>query len=43
MFQEFLEIKEIGSGVHGCVYKCINRLNGVEYAVKRGKKPIQNE
>ncbi|XP_073990361.1 wee1-like protein kinase isoform X1 [Rhodnius prolixus] len=40
---EFLEIKEIGSGVHGCVYKCINRLNGVEYAVKRGKKPIQNE
>ncbi|KAK9507905.1 hypothetical protein O3M35_007667 [Rhynocoris fuscipes] len=40
---EFIELEEIGSGVHGCVFKCLNRLNGVEYAVKRGKKPIQNE
>jgi len=41
--EEFIELGVIGSGVHGCVYRCLNRLNGVEYAVKRGLKPLNNE
>ncbi|XP_014259705.1 wee1-like protein kinase isoform X2 [Cimex lectularius] len=41
--QEFLELEVIGSGDHGCVFRCLNRLNGVEYAVKRSIWPINNE
>ncbi|XP_014276862.1 wee1-like protein kinase [Halyomorpha halys] len=41
--EEFIELEVIGTGVHGRVVKCLNRLNGVEYAVKRGLKPIMNE
>ncbi|KAL1117898.1 hypothetical protein AAG570_004211 [Ranatra chinensis] len=41
--EEFLELEVIGTGMYGCVFRCLNRLNGVEYAVKRGLKPINNE
>lgn len=37
---EFLEVCKIGSGEFGSVYKCINRLDGCTYAVKKSKKPI---
>lgn len=41
--EEFIELEVIGVGEHGQVVKCLNRLNGIEYAVKRGLKPVNNE
>ncbi|KAF6208640.1 hypothetical protein GE061_017098 [Apolygus lucorum] len=41
--QEFLELEVIGVGVYGCVYKCMNIVNGVLYAIKKGLKPTANE
>ncbi|XP_078000300.1 wee1-like protein kinase 1-A [Glandiceps talaboti] len=38
--EEFVEICKIGSGEFGSVYKCINRLDGCYYAIKKSKKPI---
>ncbi|KAL6447336.1 hypothetical protein ACFW04_001519 [Cataglyphis niger] len=38
--KEFHELDLIGSGSFGSVYKCINRLDGCTYAVKRSRKPI---
>ncbi|XP_065345937.1 wee1-like protein kinase 2 [Cloeon dipterum] len=38
--KEFLELEIIGSGEFGSVYKCINRLDGVTYAIKRSIRPI---
>ncbi|XP_012254618.1 wee1-like protein kinase isoform X2 [Athalia rosae] len=38
--QEFLELELIGIGEFGSVYKCINRLDGCTYAVKKSIKPI---
>ncbi|XP_072761345.1 wee1-like protein kinase 2 isoform X2 [Anoplolepis gracilipes] len=38
--KEFHELGLIGSGTFGSVYKCINRLDGCTYAVKRSRKPI---
>lgn len=38
--QEFLELELIGIGEFGSVYKCINRLDGCVYAVKKSIKPI---
>ncbi|GAB6028649.1 hypothetical protein CHUAL_004481 [Chamberlinius hualienensis] len=38
--KEFLEICLIGSGQFGSVYKCINRLDGCTYALKKSRKPI---
>nr|CAD7392032.1 unnamed protein product [Timema cristinae] len=38
--QEFLEVSCIGSGEFGSVFKCINRLDGCEYAVKKSIKPV---
>ncbi|KAG8225806.1 hypothetical protein J437_LFUL005613 [Ladona fulva] len=38
--QEFHEIETIGTGEFGTVYKCINRLDGCVYAVKKSTKPV---
>lgn len=38
--EEFEELGELGTGEFGTVYKCRNRLDGIEYAIKRSKKPI---
>ncbi|RZC42351.1 Pkinase domain containing protein [Asbolus verrucosus] len=38
--QEFLELELIGSGQFGSVYKCINRLDGCIYAIKKSTKPV---
>ncbi|BES88228.1 mitosis inhibitor protein kinase [Nesidiocoris tenuis] len=41
--KEFLEGDVIGVGEYGCVYLCVNVINGVQYAVKKGLKPTANE
>lgn len=38
--QEFHELELIGTGQFGAVYKCINRLDGCIYAVKKSTKPV---
>ncbi|KAG5881722.1 hypothetical protein JTB14_037938 [Gonioctena quinquepunctata] len=38
--QEFLELELIGRGQFGSVYKCVNRLDGCVYAVKKSTKPV---
>lgn len=38
--EEFVELELIGSGQFGSVYKCINRLDGCIYAVKKSTKPV---
>lgn len=38
---EFLELCQVGSGEFGSVYKCINRLDGCVYAIKKSRKPIR--
>ncbi|NP_999796.1 WEE1-like CDK tyrosine kinase [Strongylocentrotus purpuratus] len=37
---EFVEVGKVGSGEFGSVYKCINRLDGCFYAIKKSKRPI---
>ncbi|GLH16264.1 Uncharacterized protein GBIM_20585 [Gryllus bimaculatus] len=39
-YQEFHEISLIGSGEFGSVYKCINRLDGCIYAIKKSIRPV---
>ncbi|GFY76629.1 wee1-like protein kinase [Trichonephila inaurata madagascariensis] len=38
---EFHEICEIGSGMFGSVYQCVNRLDGCVYAIKKSRKPLK--
>ncbi|KAJ8929463.1 hypothetical protein NQ314_017843 [Rhamnusium bicolor] len=38
--QEFVELELIGKGQFGSVYKCVNRLDGCIYAVKKSTKPV---
>ncbi|XP_004677149.1 PREDICTED: wee1-like protein kinase 2 [Condylura cristata] len=38
--KEFLEVEKIGVGQFGTVYKCIKRLDGCVYAIKRSMEPF---
>lgn len=38
--KEFMEVEEIGVGEFGTVYKCIKRLDGCVYAIKRSTRPF---
>ncbi|KAH7939395.1 hypothetical protein HPB52_011943 [Rhipicephalus sanguineus] len=38
---EFLELNEVGSGEFGSVYKCLHRLDGCVYAIKKSRKPMR--
>ncbi|XP_025986955.1 wee1-like protein kinase 2 isoform X2 [Solenopsis invicta] len=38
--EEFLELCLIGTGEFGSVHKCINRLDGCTYAIKKSIKPV---
>ncbi|KAK2583392.1 hypothetical protein KPH14_009380 [Odynerus spinipes] len=38
--REFHELGLIGTGEFGSVYKCINRLDGCVYAIKKSIKPV---
>jgi len=37
---EFVELELIGTGQFGSVFKCLNRLDGCIYALKKSKQPI---
>lgn len=38
---EFLELTEVGNGEFGSVYKCLHRLDGCVYAIKKSRKPMR--
>lgn len=39
--QDFMEVEKLGSGSFGSVFKCINRLDGCIYALKKRHRPIK--
>ncbi|XP_059616749.1 wee1-like protein kinase [Phlebotomus argentipes] len=39
--REFVQLSLIGAGEFGHVFKCLNRLDGCIYAIKKSKKPIE--
>lgn len=40
--QEFYELSLLGNGEFSSVYKCINRLDGCMYSIKKSIKPIKD-
>lgn len=38
--KEFVQLSVIGAGEFGEVFRCLNRLDGCIYAVKKSKKPV---
>lgn len=38
--KEFVQLSLIGAGEYGHVFKCLNRLDGCVYAVKKTKRPV---
>lgn len=38
--KEFVELDLIGEGEFGSVFKCLNRLDGCVYAIKKSTKPV---
>lgn len=40
---EFAQLRRLGQGEFGEVFKCYNRLDGIVYAIKRSRRPINGE